>query len=80
MTQNEILKKVREIIVKNAGVHEEEIKLDSHLRDDLSLDSLDTIETTTEIEKEFNVSFPEEAVGKLTDVNSLVQLIQTQLG
>lgn len=50
-----IFEKVKEILVDQLGVNEEEIKLETNLMDDLGADSLDFFQVVMELEDEFKI-------------------------
>ena len=50
-----IFEKVREILVDQLGVNEEEVKLETNLMDDLGADSLDFFQVVMELEDEFKI-------------------------
>lgn len=61
-------KRVTEAIVHITGIDDDEITPEASLRDDLGFDSLDTIECVMELEKEFQISIPDD---KLDDVKTI---------
>lgn len=50
-----VFEKVKEILVDQLGVNEEEIKLETNLMDDLGADSLDFFQVVMELEDEFKI-------------------------
>lgn len=50
-----IFEKVREILVDQLGVSEEEVTLETNLMDDLGADSLDFFQVVMELEDEFKI-------------------------
>ncbi|WP_300386663.1 acyl carrier protein [Clostridium sp.] len=50
-----IFEKVREILVDQLGVNEEEVKLETNLMDDLGADSLDFFQVVMDLEDEFKI-------------------------
>ena len=57
-----IFDKLKDIIVEQLGVEEEEVTLEASIQDDLNADSLDIVDLITVIEDEFDLSIPDEAV------------------
>ena len=53
-----VFEKVKEIIVSQLGVDEDEVTLDSYFVDDLGADSLDMVEFVMVLEEEFNIEVP----------------------
>ena len=69
---SEIQAKVTTIIVDKLGVEAVDVKLESHLQNDLGADSLDTVELVMEFEKEFGVSIPDDEAEKIQTVGEAV--------
>ncbi len=63
---------LKEIIVENLGIEGESISLDSHLQDDLGIDSLDAVELALEIEEVMGVKIPDDAFAKMQTVGDIV--------
>ena len=57
---SDIDERVKNIIVKQLGVKEEEIKNESKFVDDLGADSLDTVELVMALEDEFDTEIPDQ--------------------
>ncbi len=71
--------RVREIIVEQTGAKLEEVTPQSHLVNDLGLDSLDSVELTMALEEEFNVEINDEDAEKLVTVKQIVDYIQPKV-
>ncbi|MEM9416783.1 MAG: acyl carrier protein [Bacteroidota bacterium] len=69
---SEIQAKVTTIVVDKLGVEAADVKLESHLQNDLGADSLDTVELVMEFEKEFDVSIPDDEAEKIQTVGEAV--------
>lgn len=50
MTKDEIFEKVKTIIVQQTGISKEKIFLNSNIKNDLNVDSLDIFEVINELE------------------------------
>ncbi len=70
-----ILEKVKEILVEELDVEEENIKLESKIKDDLGADSLDLFELISKIEDELDVTIEEDDYSKLVTVGNIVDYI-----
>ncbi len=70
-----VLEKVKEILVEELDVEEENIKLESKIKDDLGADSLDLFELISKIEDELDVTIEEDDYSKLVTVNDIVEYI-----
>ncbi|MBR6752194.1 MAG: acyl carrier protein [Alphaproteobacteria bacterium] len=69
------LEQVRKIIVEKLGVKPEDVKEDATFVNDLGADSLDVVEFVMEVEKEFNITIPDEDAAKLEKVGDAVKYI-----
>ena len=67
--------KVKNIIVEQLGVDEEEVTPDASFVDDLGADSLDTVELVMAFEEEFGLEIPDEDAEKITCVKEAVEYI-----
>lgn len=70
-----ILEKIKAILVEELDVEEENIKLESKIKDDLGADSLDLFELISKIEDELDVAIEEDDYGKLVTVGNIVDYI-----
>ena len=73
---SDIEKKVKEIIVNQLNVNEEQIVPEASFIDDLGADSLDTVELVMAFEEEFSVEVPDEDAEKLKSVEDVVNYIK----
>ena len=70
------MKKVKEIIVSQLGVEEDEVTLEASFVDDLGADSLDMVEFVMVLEEEFNIEVPETDADKIVTVGDAVEYIK----
>ena len=68
--------RVRQIIVEQLGVKEDEISIDSSFVDDLGADSLDTVELVMAFEEEFGCEIPDDAAEKILTVKDAIDHIE----
>ena len=68
--------KVKEIIVDQLGVDENQVKPEASFIDDLGADSLDTVELVMALEEEFDAEIPDDEAEKITTVKQAVEFIQ----
>ena len=73
---SEIEAKVKEIIVEQLGVDEDEVTLDASFTDDLGADSLDIVELVMALEEEFSIEIPDEEAETISRVREAVDYIQ----
>ena len=71
-----IFEKVRDIVVKQLGVKEENVTLTADFANDLGADSLDTVELVMAIEEEFSIEIPDEDAEKIATLDQAIQFIQ----
>ncbi|MDK2871655.1 MAG: acyl carrier protein [bacterium] len=76
----DILERLKNIVVERLGVEESEIRPDASFIDDLGADSLDIVELIMAIEEEFDIEIPDEDAEKLTTVGAAVDYIKNKLG
>ncbi|MBO7599233.1 MAG: acyl carrier protein [Bacteroidales bacterium] len=74
----DIKKKVKEIIVEKLGVDEAEVTEEASFTNDLGADSLDTVELIMQFEKEFNISIPDDQAEKIATVGEAIEYIENQ--
>lgn len=67
--------RVKEIIVDQLGVNAEQVTNEASFIDDLSADSLDTVELIMAFEEEFGAAIPEEDAEKLTSVGKVIEYL-----
>jgi acyl carrier protein len=71
--------RVKQIVVEQLGVKEEEVSGESSFVDDLGADSLDTVELVMALEEEFNCEIPDEEAEKITTVQQAVDHINAHV-
>ncbi|MEN3183516.1 MAG: acyl carrier protein [Atribacterota bacterium] len=76
----DVFSKVKEIIVDQLGVDEEDVTPDASFIDDLGADSLDIVELIMAFEEEFDIEIPDEDAEKITTVGEAVEYIESKLG
>ena len=67
--------KIIELICEKLNKKAEDVKMESRLVEDLGADSLDFVELVMAFEDEFNVTLPDEDVGKLKTIGDIVEYI-----
>ena len=68
--------KVKDIIVEQLGVNEEQVTPDAKFIDDLGSDSLDTVKLVMAFEEEFDIEVPDEEAEKLTSVGDVINYVE----
>ena len=70
-----IEERVKQIVVEQLGVSEEEVKEEASFVDDLGADSLDTVEWVMALEEEFECEIPDEEAEKITTVKQAIDYV-----
>ena len=68
--------RVKEIIVEQLGVDEEDVTPTAKFIEDLGADSLDTVELVMAFEEEFGIEIPDEDAEKITRVKEAIDYIE----
>jgi len=71
------LEKVIDIVADKLGKDKAQITSTSSFVNDLGADSLDVVEFVMEVEKEFNITIPDEEATKMTTVGDAVKYIES---
>ncbi|MDR1623217.1 MAG: acyl carrier protein [Synergistaceae bacterium] len=80
MKKEEILSRLKEIIVDRLDVEEDQIVPEASFVEDLGADSLDIVELIMGIEEEFDIEIPDEDAEKLTSVGEAMNYTLTKIG
>lgn len=73
---NDILNRIKEVLAKDYEVDPATVSLQSKLKEDLGLDSLDLSEAILAIEDEFDFEFDDDAVDSLKTLEDMCQYIE----
>lgn len=79
MTHEEVVAKVKAIIVDKLGVEEEAVTEAANFTNDLGADSLDTVELLMEFEREFDVKIPDEEASNIVTVADAVKYCEEKI-
>ncbi len=71
-----VFEKIKEILVDQLHVNENDVTPDASFIDDLGADSLDIVELIMAMEEEFDIEVAEEEVETLTTVGAAVDYIR----
>jgi len=69
--------KVKEIIVEQLGVEEDDVTPNAKFIEDLGADSLDTVELVMALEEEFETEIPDEEAEKITTVQLAIDYVKS---
>ena len=76
MSSEEILEKVKGIIIEQLGVTDTAVTMEASFIDDLGADSLDIVELIMDIEEEFDIEIPDSDAEKVVTVGDVVDYIK----
>lgn len=79
MTEEEIVKQVKAIIVDKLGVEESEVTESTNFTNDLGADSLDTVELLMEFERAFGIKIPDEETSTIATVKDAIDKVKEKL-
>ena len=68
---------IKEVLSEQLGV-EEDIKLDSKLREDLNIDSLLAVQLSVLLENKYDIDITEEELGKLVTIKDVIDLLEAK--
>ncbi len=75
-----IADKVKDIIVQNLNVPEDQVTPEAKFIEDVGADSLDTVELVMAFEEEFDIEVPDEEAEKLVSVGAVISHIESIKG
>lgn len=76
MEHDQILDKVKNVIVEQLNVDAADVVEEASFIDDLGADSLDIVELVMALEEEFGVSIPDEEAEKIKTVGDAIAFIE----
>ena len=79
MSSEEILEKVKKIIVEQLGVADTSVTMEASFIDDLGADSLDIVELIMALEEEFDIEIPDADAEKVVSVGDVVDYIKDHI-
>ena len=71
-----MFEKVKEIIVDTINCNPDDVKLESRLEEDLSMDSLDAVQVNMNIEEQLGIAIPDEVLPELKCVKDIVEYLE----
>ena len=79
MQHEEIVKKVKDIIVDKLAVEAQQVTEEANFTNDLGADSLDTVELLMEFERVFDIKIPDEEAANIATVKDAVDRVEAKL-
>ena len=74
-----VFEKVREVIVEELNVSEDQVTPEATFQEDLNADSLDVVELIMRLEDAFDISIPDEDAEKIRTVGEAVAYVENKL-
>jgi acyl carrier protein len=78
MPDDDILERVKKVVVDQLTVEPSDVKPESSFQDDLNADSLDLVELMMGMEEEFSIKIDDEAAQNIRTVKDAVAFIKAQ--
>jgi acyl carrier protein len=75
---SDIAAKVKDIIVEQLSVNEDDVTPEARFQQDLGADSLDIVELVMAFEEEFNIQVPDEDADKIQSVGDVISYIENK--
>ena len=70
------VERVRDLVVEQLGVSQDQVTPQASFIDDLGADSLDTVELVMAFEEEFGIDIPDEDAEKMTSVGDAIKYLE----
>lgn len=75
MAKEEIFDKLKELVVDQLGVDDDEVTAEATIQEDLGADSLDLVDLVMAVEEEFDVKIADEDLEGIKTVGDIVDYI-----
>jgi acyl carrier protein len=81
MRNEDIRRRIDDVIMRFTRTLPKNLRItdESSLRDDLRIDSADMVEIALELEEQFKISVPEEAMNRLETVGQMVRMVEASV-
>jgi acyl carrier protein len=80
VADNNIEKRVIEIVCENLGVNKDQVTRSTSFTEDIGADSLDIVELVMELEEEFEITIPDDQAEKIKTVGEAIDYIEKEIG
>lgn len=79
MSDEEILQRVKKVVVNDLSVKDEQVVPSALFYEDLHADSLEVVEITMSLEDEFGIEIPDDDLSKIKSVQDAVDYVKSKL-
>ncbi|MBN1484390.1 MAG: acyl carrier protein [Chloroflexia bacterium] len=79
MLSEEMVKKLKDLVVDNLGVEPNQVVPEAHFIEDLGADSLDLVELIMSIEEEFEIEIPDDDAEAIATVKDAMEYLEEKL-
>ncbi|MCX6798247.1 MAG: phosphopantetheine-binding protein [Candidatus Falkowbacteria bacterium] len=80
ISEAEVFAFIQELVHNKSGIDSDKITRESDPKNNLGLDSMDNAEFVLEVEKEYNISIPDEDFDKFTSLGAICACVISLLG
>jgi acyl carrier protein len=80
MSREEILAKIRDIVVEELGVSAEKVTEEARFIEDLGADSIGVMELVMKMEEAFDVQIPDQDIEKIRTIRDAIDYILSKKG
>jgi len=75
LKNNDIYDRIKNVLVEQLDVDIKKIEPESHIMNDLGGDSLQSLEVIMELEEEFDITIPDDALDKIEKVSDMQKIV-----
>ncbi|MFO8062769.1 MAG: acyl carrier protein [bacterium] len=75
---SDVFEFVKDLLVENMQVDESKISREANIIEDLGADSLDIMDIVNDIEKEYDITIPQEEYENLRTVGDVIDFVEKQ--
>lgn len=76
---SEVFNFVKNLLVDNMQVDEDKVTMEANIIEDLGADSLDIMDIVNDIEKQYDITIPQDMYEKLRTVGDVVNFVEEKL-
>lgn len=75
-----VFEKLKEVLVEELGIGEDEVTMESNMVSDIGADSLDIVQLLIRMEKEYGFKFSDDEIKSIKTVGDVVRSIENKIG